>query len=239
MSLPIDLSAILPVYNEQECIQPVLRELDRVLQTLGQSYEIIAVDDGSTDQTPAILARLKSEWPHLRILRLSLNSGQSAAMGAGFQMARGKILITLDADGQNDPAEIPRLLRELEHADVCCGYRLNRQDTAAKRYGSRLANAIRNSTLKENIIDTGCTLKAFKSEFVRNLPMELKGMHRFLPALVRMRGARIAQIGVRHRSRSAGQSKYTNLKRLRETVGDLRAVCWMQSRFKQFTVEER
>lgn len=239
MSQLIELSALLPVYNEQECIEPVLRELDGVLRSIGRPYEIIAVDDGSTDQTPAILARLKSEWPHLRVLRLTPNSGQSAAMGAGFQGARGAILITLDADGQNDPAEIPRLLKELEQADVCCGYRLNRQDTAAKRYGSRLANAIRNSALKENIRDTGCTLKAFKAEFVRNLPMELKGMHRFLPALVRMRGARIAQIGVRHRPRSAGQSKYTNLKRLRETIGDLRAVCWMQTRFKKFTVEER
>jgi dolichol-phosphate mannosyltransferase len=239
MSSSIELSAILPVYNEQECIEPVLRELDGVLRSLGRTYEIVAVDDGSTDQTPALLARLKSEWPHLRVLRLSPNSGQSAAMGAGFQMARGAILITLDADGQNDPAEIPRLLKELDQADVCCGYRLNRQDTAAKRYGSRMANAIRNSALGEDIRDTGCTLKAFKAEFVRNLPMELKGMHRFLPALVRMRGARIAQIGVRHRQRSAGQSKYTNLKRLKETVGDLRAVRWMQTRFKRFTIEER
>lgn len=238
MSSAIELSALLPVYNEQECIEPVLRELDGVLKSLGRPYEIVAVDDGSTDETPALLVRLRDEVGALRILRLTPNSGQSAALGAGFRAARGRLIITLDADGQNDPAEIPRLLAEMDRVDVCCGFRLNRQDTAAKRHGSRMANAVRNAVLGESIRDTGCTLKVFKREFVQSLPLEFKGMHRFLPALVRLRGARIAEIGVRHRARAAGQSKYTNWKRLRETVADLWAVRWMQRRFKRFHIEE-
>lgn len=239
MEKPIDITVILPVYNEQECISATLTELLDILRRLSRPFEIITVDDGSTDNTPAILQQARQQMPELRILRQTPNSGQSAAMGAGFQAARGQVVITMDADGQNDPAEIPRLLEKMNNdTDVCCGYRKNRQDTAAKRYGSRLANAIRNHALGENIVDTGCTLKAFRRDFIRDLPMQLKGMHRFLPALVRMKGARIAQIPVNHRARSAGTSKYTNFGRLKETVWDLFAVRWMQRRFKQRTIKE-
>jgi glycosyltransferase involved in cell wall biosynthesis len=233
----LDLSVIIPVYNEEECIGPTIRELCGVLQTLGLRSEVIAIDDGSTDQTRASLSRLAVEFPVLRALTITPNSGQSAALGVGFREARGAAVVTMDADGQNDPADIPKLLAELKNADVCCGIRARRQDTAAKRIGSRLANRIRQGILKDGIVDTGCTLKAFKTPFVRDLAM-WKGMHRFLPALAQMQGAAIAQIPVNHRPRAGGRSKYTNFGRLKQTIWDLWAVRWMQKRNPRFKVEK-
>ena len=232
-----DLTLILPVYNEEECIRKTLEEAHGVLAKLSLLFEILAVDDGSSDRTPALLKELAAQLPGLRVFRLTPNSGQSAAMGVGFRHARGRVIVLMDADGQNDPAEIPRLLEGLKSHDVCCGYRANRQDSASKRIGSRLANRIRNWALGEDVIDTGCTLKAFKAEWVQDLPM-WRGMHRFLPALVRMKGATLGQIPVNHRPRQAGRSKYTNWGRLRETIWDLWAVRWMQKRNRRFKSEE-
>jgi dolichol-phosphate mannosyltransferase len=235
-SAPIRVSAVLPVYNEEACIEGVLRELHGVLAGMGVRFEILAVNDGSTDRTRAVLMGLVPALPGLRVLTLVPNSGQSAAMGAGFRHARGEVVVALDADGQNDPADIPALVAALGSCDVCCGYRVNRQDTWSKRIGSRFANAVRRFFLHDGIRDTGCSLKAFQAWVVRDLPLELKGMHRFLPALARMRGARLSQAPVRHRARSAGVSKYTNMGRLARTVSDLAAVNWMRSRYKRFEV---
>jgi dolichol-phosphate mannosyltransferase len=232
----VRISVVLPVFNEEACIEGVLRELHGVLSGLGGSFEILAVNDGSSDRTRDVLLGLVPALPGLRVLTLVPNSGQSAAMGAGFRRARGEVVVAMDADGQNDPADIPVLVAALVSCDVCCGYRLNRQDTWSKRLGSRLANAVRRAFLHDGIRDTGCSLKAFKAWVVRDLPMELKGLHRFLPALALMRGARIEQAPVRHRPRSAGMSKYTNMGRLARTVSDLAAVCWMRSRHKRFEV---
>lgn len=232
----VQVSVVLPVYNEEACIEGVLRELHGVLAGLGLTFEILAVNDGSTDGTLDILTGLVRSLPGVRVLSLVPNSGQSAAMGAGFRHARGEAVVAMDADGQNDPADIAALLARLGDCDVCCGYRVNRQDTWSKRAGSRFANAIRRFFLKDGIRDTGCSLKAFKAWVVRDLPLELKGMHRFLPALALMRGARLEQIPVRHRARSAGTSKYTNMGRLAKTVSDLLAVNWMRSRYKSFKV---
>jgi dolichol-phosphate mannosyltransferase len=233
-----ELSVLLPAYNEEACIAAVVREAVGVLRGMARPFEILVVDDGSTDATPACLQALRTELPELRLLRLVKNSGQSAALGAAFRAARGGIFITLDADGQNDPADIPALVAKLESCDVCCGYRAKRQDTWSKRYGSRLANAVRNCALRETIRDTGCTLKAFRAEWVRSLPMQFRGMHRFLPALMAMAGAHIAEIPVNHRPRAAGQSKYTNWGRLKETLWDLWAVRWMQKRHRAVRTEE-
>jgi dolichol-phosphate mannosyltransferase len=234
---PVDLSLIIPVYNEEECIEQTIKEAHSILKKLPGTFEILAVDDGSTDNTLRLLRKLAAELAGIRVLRLVPNSGQSAAMGAGFRFAAGNVIVLMDADGQNDPADIPKLLDEIANCDVCCGYRASRQDTAGKRIGSRLANRVRNWILREDIIDTGCTLKAFKADMVRDLPM-WRGMHRFLPALTRMKGAVIRQLPVNHRARAAGTSKYTNLGRLRETVWDLWAVRWMQKRYRAFKVEE-
>ncbi len=232
----IQVSVVLPVYNEEACIEGVLRELHGVLAGLGKPFEILAVNDGSTDRTRDVLMSLARALPGLRVLTLVPNSGQSAAMGAGFRHARGEAVVAMDADGQNDPADIPALLARLADCDVCCGYRVNRQDTWSKKIGSRLANAVRRFFLHDGIRDTGCSLKAFKAWVLRDLPLELKGMHRFLPALALMRSARLTEAPAHHRARSAGVSKYTNMGRLARTVSDLLAVNWMRNRYKRFEV---
>lgn len=234
-----DISVVLPVYNEEECIEQVADEVRDVLAGLGREFEVILVDDGSSDGTPDRMCALAKAHPEYRIIRITPNSGQSAAMGAGFRAARGDIIVCLDADGQNDPADIPKLLSELEHCDVCCGIRARRKDTWSRRVGSRLANAVRNAVLHDGIIDTGCSLKAFRASVVSDFPMHLRGMHRFLPVLARISAdATIRQVSVNHRPRAAGRSKYTNLGRLKETVADLRSVAWMARRWRRFKMEE-
>ena len=237
-SLPVELSVLIPAYNEEFCLDAVVRETVCVLHGLGRSFELLVVDDGSTDGTPRRLRELRAEVAELRTIRLSVNSGQSAALLAGFRAARGRMIVMLDADGQNDPADIPSLVARLDSCDLCCGYRTERQDVWSKRIGSRLANAVRNRILHENIRDTGCTLKALHAEWAALLPLQFRGLHRFIPALLAMVGARLAEIPVHHRPRTAGQSKYTNWGRLKETLWDLWAVRWMQKRYRSTQVEE-
>jgi dolichol-phosphate mannosyltransferase len=233
----LHVSVLIPAYNEEACIEAVVREAAGGLRGLGRPFEILVVDDGSTDGTLARLQGLRPEIPELRMLRLPGNTGQSAALGAAFRAARGAVFITMDADGQNDPADIPALVAELETCDVCCGYRVHRRDVWSKRLGSRLANAVRNRVLRETIRDTGCTLKAFRAACARELPMQFRGLHRFLPALLAMDGAVIRELPVGHRPRAAGRSKYTNWGRLMETLGDLWAVRWMQKRHRAIRTE--
>lgn len=224
-------SVVLPVYNEEDCIEGVLRELRETLDaTLAGTYEVVAVNDGSSDRTAEVLARIAAGWPELKVFALARNSGQSAAFFAGFRKARGAHIVTMDADGQNDPADIPKVLDELGSCDCCCGYRADRQDTWSKRYGSKLANRIRNRVLKEDIIDTGCSLKAFRTALTEPLSV-WDGMHRFYPSLFRMQGATVRQVPVNHRARAAGTSKYTNWGRLKKTWWDLRSVRWMKARY--------
>ena len=231
-----DLSVIIPVYNELPCLDDLCARLDAALSPMAQSFEVLLVDDGSDDGSWEKMTALAGRYPYIRLLRLLPNSGQSAALGVGFRAAQGSIFVTLDADCQNDPVDIPRLVAELDHCDMCCGYREKRNDTWARRAGSRLANAVRNAALGEDIIDTGCTLKAARAELLRDLTM-FHGMHRFLPALARMRGATIKQIPVKHHARVAGESKYTNMGRLKTVIADLMAVRWMKKRYRNFRVE--
>ena len=235
--LPVEFSVLIPAYNEETCLGALVRETACVLHGLGRSFEILVVDDGSSDWTPRLLNDLRAEIVELRAVRLTNNSGQSAALLAGFRAARGRIFVTLDADGQNDPTDIPALLAGLDSCDLCCGYRAERQDVWTKRIGSRLANAVRNRVLRETIRDTGCTLKAFRAEWAAHLPLQFHGMHRFIPALLGLAGARIAEIPVHHRPRAAGQSKYTNWGRLKESLWDLWAVRWMQKRYRSIQTE--
>jgi len=234
-----EVSVVLPVYNEDSCIDGVLDELCSVLDAkLGRPYEVLAVDDGSSDRTPELLRAQAARRNNLRVLRLIPNAGQSAAFCAGFRAARGGIVVTLDADGQNDPADIPAVVARIsDTVDCCCGYRARRMDTASKRWGSRLANAVRNRALGEEIIDTGCSVKAFKTGFVRTL-QPWDGLHRFFASFVMMQGGRVCQIPVNHRLRSAGTSKYTNWRRLQKTIRDLRGVIWLKSRTRRHRVEE-
>jgi dolichol-phosphate mannosyltransferase len=226
------------VYNEQECIEGVLDELRATLDaSLAGKYEVVLVNDGSSDGTADVLVHVRERWPELKVCALRSNSGQSAAFFAGFRRARAERIVTMDADGQNDPADIPKLLAELASCDCCCGYRADRQDTWSKRYGSKLANGIRNLVLKEDIIDTGCSLKAFRTELTRPLAA-WNGMHRFYPSLFGMQGARISQVPVNHRPRAAGTSKYTNWGRLKKTWWDLWSVRWMKKRYVAVEVAE-
>ncbi len=235
---PPSISLIIPVYNEEQSIRAVLDEAVQVLDALHEPYEILLVNDGSTDGTASALKAACQQYPTVRVFTVVPNSGQSAAFGVGFRECRGQIAVLMDGDGQNDPQDIPPLIAALKDCDACCGYRASRQDSISKRLGSRIANRIRQLILHDGIRDTGCSLKAVKTEFLRNLPMEFRGMHRFLPAFWIMRGARIKQMPVRHRPRAGGHSKYTNLGRLKETIWDLWAVRWMQRRYRHFHIEK-
>ena len=233
----VELSVVIPIYNEAECIAISLEEIAGIMRKNDQSWELLAIDDGSSDETPEILKNLTATIPEIRILTLDPNSGQSAAFGVGFRNANGKTIITMDADGQNDPADIPKLLENLKTHDCCFGYRATRRDNFGKRISSKIGNGSRNWVLKESIIDTGCSLKAFPTELARNLTM-WHGMHRFLGSLLTMNGASISQVPVNHRHRQLGTSKYTNFGRLKVTIWDLLAVHWMKKRCKQFEVKK-
>ncbi len=237
MSPPPRLSVVLPIYNESEAIVPVLRELAQVLENaLPGEWEVLAVNDGSTDDTAQRILGLATEFPAVRHIRLAANVGQSGALWMGFQVARAELLATMDADGQNDPADLPRLLQALGDADAVFGIRAKRKDTWSKRKGSQLANGVRNLILREDIVDTGCAIKVFRKSLTDQLT-PWNGMHRFFGSLFAMQGAKIAQRPVNHRPRSAGSSKYTNWGRLKKTIWDLFAVRWLRSRYVRVSLE--
>ena len=218
------VSVVVPLYNEEESVPILQAELAAALR--GVDHEIIFVDDGSTDQT---LARLTNS-PEQRVLRFEKNAGQSAAMYAGVNAARGAAVVLIDGDLQNDPADIPRLLAELERgADLVCGYRAQRKDTMVKRLTSRIANFVRSRFTKDGVRDTGCTLKAMRRECARTL-VPFKGMHRFIPALVKGAGYRLVEIPVNHRARKFGTSKYGLGNRAVRATVDMFGVRWLLSR---------
>jgi glycosyltransferase involved in cell wall biosynthesis len=225
-----DLSVVIPVYNEEENLPTLAAEVQGALEAIGRPYEVIYVDDGSTDGSSEILRRLAREDPAVRVIRQRRNAGQSAALEAGFRFARGGIVITLDADLQNDPADIPRLLERLDGYDVVCGVRANRQDTWVRKASSRIANGVRNRVTHDTVTDVGCTLRACRAEYLRRIPM-FTGMHRFLPTLLKMEGARVTEVPVHHRPRLHGQPKYNIRNRIWRALADLFAVRWMQKRW--------
>jgi glycosyltransferase involved in cell wall biosynthesis len=221
---PPAVSVVVPLFNEEENV-PILQE-ELAAALAGVRHEIIFVDDGSTDRT---LARLTS-GPGIRILRFEKNAGQSAAMYAGANAACGTTVVLIDGDLQNDPADIPRLLAEIERgADLVCGYRAQRKDTLVKRLTSWIANFVRSRFTKDGVRDTGCTLKAMRRECVRTL-VPFKGMHRFIPALVKGAGYRLVEIPVNHRARKFGQSKYGLGNRAVRATVDMFGVRWLLSR---------
>jgi glycosyltransferase involved in cell wall biosynthesis len=239
----VSLSVVVPVFNEQESLEVLDAEICAVLDPAGLPYEVLYVDDGSTDRSPEILRRLSAGDPRRRVLRQTRNSGQSAAFAAGFRLARGAVVVTMDADLQNDPTDIPRLLAVLNATggpDVVCGVRRDRQDSWVRKLSSRIANGVRNRLTAESIADVGCSLKAYRVEFVRRVPM-FTGMHRFLPTLLRLDGARVAEVDVHHRPRRFGVAKYGIGNRLFRALADLFAVRWMQKRWidRRLTKEEK
>ncbi len=223
------LSIVIPLFNEAENLEPLAAELTAALDGLDFGYEVLFVDDGSSDESPAVLARLAAADARLRILRQARNLGQSAAFAAGFRHARGELIATLDADLQNDPADLPRMLAELDGCDVVCGVRTDRHDSWVRRVSSRIANGVRNRLTGESIADVGCSLRVMRARHARRVQM-FDGMHRFLPTLLRLEGARIREVPVRHRPRLRGVSKYGIHNRLWRALADLLAVRWMQRR---------
>lgn len=236
MDSSLELSIVVPVYNEKESVAPLLEEIVAAVGDDSENVEIVFVNDGSSDGTGEELDRLTREYSSLRTIHFERNAGQSAAMACGFRRARGRYIVALDGDGQNDPADIPRIVERLSDYPVVCGIRRKRQDSLAKRWGSKLANNVRRWVTGDTIVDTGCSLKGFHAEPLKNL-YYFNGVHRFLPILLEMQGCRIDQIEVNHRPRTRGKSKYSNLGRLAKTWQDLLGVHWMQSRKLDYRVE--
>jgi len=233
------LSVIIPVYNERDNLLPLAERLFPVVSSLGCTYEIIFVDDGSTDGSSEKLLAIKSEHLHVRVLHLDRNHGLSAAFDAGFKAATGEILVTMDSGLQNDPADIPLLLSELDQGqyDAIIGWRKHRKDRFLKRISSRIANSVRNLFLRESVPDSACSLKAFKRECLVNLKL-YSGMHRFFPRLLEMEGCTVGQVVVRHHPRLHGKSKYNIRNRILRAFIDLLAVVWMQKRALNYKVRE-
>jgi len=228
---------VIPAFNEAPNVEACYRELVDVLEARTDPFEAIVVDDGSTDGTGEILRKLAVADPRLRVIRFRRNCGQTAALDAGFRAAAGAVVVTMDADLQNDPHDIPALLAALEGADLVCGWRIDRRDPWTKRAASRVANRVRRRLTGDRVHDTGCTLKAMRHEALDRLKL-YRGMHRFLPALFTMEGFRVVEVPVHHRPRRAGVSKYGNWGRLWGGLADLWAVRWMARRRLAYEVEE-
>lgn len=199
------------------------------MEKLGQPFELVLVDDGSSDGSGELLDQLAAADSRLRVLHFVENCGQSAALAAGFAHARGQVIITLDADLQNDPEDIPALLPLLQEHDAVVGIRQRRRDTFWKRFSSRFANAVRNWLTREDIVDTGCPLKVFRAQAIKSIRM-WHGAHRFLPTLLKLEGYRVAQVPVRHRPRQAGKSHYGTWDRALRGLRDALGVRWLQDR---------
>jgi len=230
-----EISIVAPVYNEVENVGPLVEELLRTLAPMAGRYEIVLVDDGSTDGSAEAIARLASAHPEVRGLHLRRNRGQTAAFDAGIKGARGDIVVTIDADLQNDPADIPKLVAALDGHDAAIGYRAIREDTLVRRVSSKIANAVRNRLSGDDVIDTGCSLKAFRAKRLREVKL-FTGMHRFLPTLVKIEGGTVVQLPVGHRPRRAGTSKYGVWNRVFRSFADLLAVRWMKKRRLDYEV---
>lgn len=235
--MSVSRSIIIPAHNEAACLPALLAELQTVLDQLPGDSEILVIDDGSTDETPSVLEHWSVREPRLRWFRLNGNFGQSAAFDAGFRTARGEVLITLDADGQNPPFEIPLLLSALEGCDMVCGWRYGRQDHWTKYLASKFANTLRRWVLQDGIHDTGCSLKAFRREAVARIKL-FHGLHRFLPVLVQMEGFQVREIRVAHRARTGGKSHYGIFNRMLGPLIDMLAIRWMQSRCRKWRATE-
>jgi len=204
----VELSVVIPVHNEEENVEPLYAALRTSLEDLGRTYEIVVVDDGSRDETYLRLARLAAEDGRLKLVKLRRNYGQTAALAAGFDHARGDIIVPMDGDRQNDPADIGRLLEKIDEGyDVVSGWRRDRQDGFTRRLPSRIANWLIGRVTGVRLHDYGCTLKAYRAETVRETRLYGE-MHRFLPALAYQAGARITEIPVTHHPRVAGSSNY-------------------------------
>jgi dolichol-phosphate mannosyltransferase len=235
-----ELSVVVPVHNERDNIVPLLTEIVTALR--GKTdFEIVYVDDASKDDSLAVLTGAKAQFPELRVLRHLAQSGQSTALRTGIKAARGAWIATLDGDGQNDPADIPKLLAMRGEAPAAiklfAGWRVDRKDTGSKRWASKWANAIRSRLLRDETPDTGCGIKLFDRAAFLDLPY-FDHMHRYLPALFQRAGWQVRSVPVNHRPRGSGVSNYNNLNRALVGIADLRGVSWLIRRSRRTGVEE-
>jgi dolichol-phosphate mannosyltransferase len=237
--MSLQLSVIIPLKNEEDNIVALAREVANALDAEQLQWECIWIDDGSTDDSLAKLKELTESDSRHRIVKFAANAGQSAALFAGFQSARAPVLGTLDADRQNDPEDLPRLLKALkdEDVDMVNGYRASRKDSGMRKFVSRIANGARNLITGKTVRDVGCSTRVFKRECTQGLPM-FRGMHRFLPTLMKMRGVTMAEEPVNHRPRQEGKTKYTINNRLWVGLLDLFGVWWLRVRSFRYTIEE-
>lgn len=224
----LDISIIVPAYNEEKNVPLLYEKITSVVRRMKRSYELIFIDDGSRDQTLARLTAISSSDPSVVVVKFRKNFGQTAAMDAGFKIARGRILIPMDADLQNDPEDIPRLVAKLnEGYDVVSGWRVNRRDSLAKHIISRGANLLRKLLLHDRIHDSGCTLKAYRRDCFENLTLYGE-MHRFIPAILSLRGFKVTELPVRHHPRAYGKTKYSFKRVLKGFLDMLVVTFWMR-----------
>ncbi len=236
-----ELSIVVPALDEEDNVGPLVAEVKKVILDAGIDAELIVVDDGSCDATLAKLTALATEHPWLRILHRDKPQGQSAAMHAGIQAARGRFIATLDADLQNDPADLPAMLAQVRtgEVDMVQGDRsANRNDTTIRRFSSWVGRTARGKLLGDTIRDTGCSARVVKREYAQQYPLQFKGMHRFMPFYAKMLGAKVAEMPVRHRPRVAGVAKYGMLNRGWAGLLDCLAVRWMAKRYRDPAVRE-
>ncbi|MGD9486959.1 MAG: glycosyltransferase family 2 protein [Calditrichaceae bacterium] len=232
MDNEIYLSIVIPLKNEAGSIPILSEEIQDALRSFERQWECIFVDDGSTDRSAEVIEKLCGEHENYTLIRLDKNYGQSAALSKGFRLAKGAFIAMLDSDLQNDPADIPRLVRHLEteKVDLVNGIRLKRQDNFVRKISSRIANGFRNWVTKSHVADVGCSIRVFRKECINDVPV-FKGMHRFLPTLIELDGFTMSDISVNHRPRIHGKTKYGINNRLWVGIADTLAVRWMQSRF--------
>jgi glycosyltransferase involved in cell wall biosynthesis len=239
MSTALDLSVVIPVYNEEENLPLLWPELRGALEPTGLRYEVVFVDDGSQDRSAEMIRGFREQDPRVRLVRLKANAGETAATDAGFKAVRGRRVVVMDADLQNDPRDIPMLLGHLDRWDAVTGWRVGRAagDSWVRRVSSRIANRVRNALSQETIQDSGCTFRAFRRECLRDLVL-YRGFHRFIPTLLRMKGFRVLEAPVNHRPRRFGRSKYGIGNRAVRAFADLLVVRWMKDRMLRYEVAE-
>jgi dolichol-phosphate mannosyltransferase len=238
---PPDVSFVVPCHDEAGNLRALVAEIHRAVAPLGLAYEVVITDDASTDGSWALLHTMAGDDPRLRAQRFARNCGESAASWAGMQAARGRVIVTLDADLQNDPVEIPRFLAALDAADCVCGTRVEARrsgDDWLRVLSSRVANRVRIALGGRDITDAGCTYRAFRRECLANIRF-FKGIHRFLPTLIAMEGFRVSEIPVSNRPRVSGRSHYGVRNRIFVALADLLAIRWMKSRAVRYEVSER
>ncbi|BCS87622.1 glycosyltransferase family 2 protein [Pseudodesulfovibrio sediminis] len=239
MSNTDKFTVVLPVFNEQDNLEALFNEIRAAADSTGRPWEAVFVDDCSTDKSLDIIRALAGEYDEVRYVAFAENRGQSAAFCAGFDAAQSDIVVTMDADLQNDPADIPDMLAVFgDECEMVIGWRSKRKDTFIKRISSRIANKIRDSLMDDGVHDTGCSLKVMRTDLLLKLP-RFKNMHRYFPILMKTHGARIKEVKVNHRERGAGVSKYGTLDRAMAGIYDLIGVGWLIKRHIGYSVKEQ